>query len=71
MLTSPLCFVPPWHSKQYFWKVCGRLEGRRGGGDGAAPARRGAGAWAAIMDAPGEHERTAKPPACHRTTGRF
>ena len=23
MLTSPLCLVPPWHSKQYFWKVAG------------------------------------------------
>ena len=50
MLTHPLRLEVPWHSKQYFWKVSGgwNVCGRGAG----VLARLGAGAWAAMTDAP-------------------
>src|SRR3954464_9527279 len=71
MLTSPLCFSPPWHSKQYFWNVSGAWNavvpargddrwtgwGRRDGT--ACSAWTGAGGkdgvWAVMIDTSATH----------------
>src|SRR3954449_4621414 len=77
MLTSPLCFSPPWHSKQYFWNVSGAWNaavpargddrwtgwGRRDGAACAAWTGAGGedGAWAVMMDTPADTSATHTP----------
>ena len=64
MLTPPLRLEPPWHSKQYFWKVWGGRKVWDAGGP--TLARWGAGAWAAIIDAPA---KTSVPQTSKRVIG--